>query len=148
MKTKYTALITTGLLCVGLVGCGDDDGGAFISPPVSSPSVFVFNPPTTLFFGESVLLDVEVRTPAGARSFDYLEIESTNPFGETTFFSLAASEFGSCFSGATFCASDDTIGFEIPAFGPGGTWTLTIRAFDQDNRSGSETLFFNAVGFN
>lgn len=144
---KNSVLFATGLLCLGLIGCGDDGDGAFINPPTSSPSVFVFDPPSTLTFGESILLDVEVRTPAGARSFDYLEIESTNPFGETTFFTLNPTEFGSCFTGATFCASDNTIGFEIPPLGPGGTWILTIRAFDQDNRSGSETIFFNAVSF-
>lgn len=148
MLKRVATISLVSMIATGLLSCGDDEDGAFVSPPNQTPSVFIFSPPTTLAFGQSALLDVEVRTPAGARSFDYLEVESVDPLGQiTSFFSLNATEFGSCFSGATFCASDDAIGFEIPPFGPAGTWTLTITAFDQNNQAGSRTVFINAVSF-
>jgi hypothetical protein len=143
MSKKVWTCLLAAIAVVSLSSCGssDDSTGIFFG----EPQVDILNAPSSLRFGQTAFLDVEVETPEGARGSDFMEIRTIDPFGQQSFTEINASDFGGCFAGATFCRSDDTIAFQVPSNGPSGNWTVTIRAFDQTGDSDSDSITINVL---
>ena len=145
MRRAALTLVTTGLLATALTACGDggSSGGSLVIPP-PSPTVSFINPPTLVRVGTSTpAFTVQVSVPGGARSTQFVELETFNPLGTRVQREVFNPQQVGCSPGATFCSFNTD--FRIAPGDPAGVWQFRITAFDQQNRSGSQTLLITAL---
>ncbi len=144
MQRTTLTLLATGLLATGLAACGDggSSGGTIITPP-QGPTVSLINAPTSVRVGTSTpAFTVQVSVPGGARPTQFVELETFNPTGVRVQREFFSPQQANCAPGATFCSF--ITNFFVAAGDPVGVWQFRITAFDQQNRSGSQTLLITA----
>jgi hypothetical protein len=140
MRRAALTLLATGFLATTLTACGNsgNSGGSIVIPP-QSPTVSFINPPTSGRVGTSTpAFTVQVSVPGGARSTQFVELETFNPLGARVQREAFSPQQVGCSPGATFCSFNTD--FRVAPGDPAGVWQFRITAFDQQNRSGSQTL--------
>jgi|GEM_PF-1506837 len=145
MQRAALTLAATGLLATALTACssGSRLGGSILIPP-QSPTVSFINPPTSVRVGASTpAFTVQVSVPGGARSTQFVELETFNPLGARVQREAFSPQQVGCSPGATFCSFNTD--FRVAPGDPAGVWQFRITAFDQQNRSGSQTLLITAL---
>ncbi|MEN9201649.1 MAG: hypothetical protein Q6K80_03770 [Thermostichus sp. DG_1_6_bins_120] len=133
-------VLATGLLASGLTACGDSgSSGGSIIPPTQSPTVFFINAPTAVRVGETTPpFTVQVSVPGGARSSQFIELETFNPSGVRVQNQFFNPQQVNCNPGSTFCSFNTD--FRVVFGDPAGVWQFRVTAFDQQNRPGSQAL--------
>ncbi|MEN9222177.1 MAG: hypothetical protein Q6M04_07040 [Thermostichus sp. BF3_bins_97] len=141
MKRAALTALATSLLASGLAACGDSDtSGGSIIPPTQNPTVSFINAPTSVRVGQATPpFTIQVSVPGGARSSQFVELETFNPNGARTQNQFFNPQQVNCNPGSTFCSF--TSDFRVVSGDPVGVWQFRVTAFDQQNRSGSQTLF-------
>lgn len=145
MQRAVLTMLATGLLVTGLAACGDrGSSGGSIVLPTQSPSVFFINAPTFVRVGESTPpFTVQVSVPGGARFSQFIELETFNPNGVRVQNQFFNPQQVNCNPGSTFCSFNTD--FRVVFGDPAGIWQFRVTAFDQQNRSGSQTLFITVL---
>ncbi|MCF2971793.1 hypothetical protein L1047_11365 [Synechococcus sp. Nb3U1] len=141
MQRTALTVLATSLLAAGLTACGDSRGtGGSIVPPTQNPAVSFINAPTSVRVGQATPpFTVQVSVPGGARSSQFIELETFNPSGARIQNQFFNPQQVNCNSGSTFCSFNTD--FFVQFGQPTGVWQFRVTAFDQQNRSGSQTLF-------
>jgi hypothetical protein len=144
MQRTALTLLATGLLATGLAACGDGgSSGGSILPPPQGPTVSFINAPTSVRVGTSTpAFTVQVSVPGGARPTQFIELETFNPSGVRVQREFFSPQQAGCNPGATFCSFSTD--FRVALGDPIGVWQFRITAFDQQNRSASQTLLITA----
>ena len=132
-----------GILGLGLAACGGDDGSVLAVIPPEAPVVTVFNPPTTIRLGETVVFPVQVNASRGVQQFNFLQITVEEPNQTRPTESIDPSAFG-CQVGDTVCGPAD-FAFRVGADARTGTYRITFIGFDQTGQgSVPVTVFLSA----
>ncbi len=141
MQRAALTVLATSLLATGLAACGDSgSSGGSIIPPTQNPTVSFINAPTSVQVGTSTpAFTVQVSVPGGARSAQFIELETFNPSGTRVQNQFFNPQQVNCNPGSTFCSF--VTDFRVVLGDPIGVWQFRVTAFDQQNRSGSQTLF-------
>ncbi|MEN9230623.1 MAG: hypothetical protein Q6L68_06930 [Thermostichus sp. DG02_5_bins_236] len=141
MQRAALTVLAAGLLTTGLAACGDSgSSGGSIVPPTQNPVVSFINAPTSVRVGESTPpFTVQASVPGGARSSQFIELETFNPSGTRVQNQFFNPQQVNCNPGSTFCSFNTD--FRVVFGDPAGVWQFRVTAFDQQNRSGSQTLF-------
>ncbi len=131
------------ILGLGLAACGGDDGTVLAVIPPGAPVVTVFNPPTTIRLGETVVFPVQVSASQGIRQFSFLEVTVREPNQTRPVEFIDPSAFG-CQVGDTVCGPAD-FAFRVGSDARTGTYQITFIGFDQTGQgSAPVTLFISA----